>query len=44
MALEAQNDDGEEAYAPIAYSNAIEFSQVPGGGSIAARARAIVKS
>jgi len=32
------------AYAPIAYSNAIEFSQVPGGGSIAARARAIVKS
>jgi len=32
------------AYAPIAYSNAIEFSQVPGGASIAARAREIVKS
>ena len=31
-------------YAPIAYSNAIEFSQVPGAASIAARVRASVKS
>lgn len=32
------------AYAPIAYSNAIEFSQVPGTAAIVARARAAVKS
>lgn len=32
------------AYAPIAYSRDIEFSQVPGTPSIAARAREIVKS
>jgi 2-oxoisovalerate dehydrogenase E1 component len=31
-------------YAPIAYSQAIEFSQVPGAAAIAARVRAIVKS
>jgi len=31
-------------YAPIAYSSAIEFSQVPGAASIAARVRGIVKS
>ena len=31
-------------YAPSAYSNAIEFSQVPGAASIAARVRASVKS
>ncbi len=31
-------------YAPIAYSNAIEFSQVPGAVSIAARVRGVVKS
>jgi pyruvate/2-oxoglutarate/acetoin dehydrogenase E1 component/TPP-dependent pyruvate/acetoin dehydrogenase alpha subunit len=32
------------AYAPMAYSNAIETSQVPSAGSIATRARALVKS
>jgi len=32
------------AYAPIAYSNAIEFAQVPGVQSIIARAREVVKS
>jgi 2-oxoisovalerate dehydrogenase E1 component len=32
------------AYAPMAYSNAIEFSQVPGAQSIAARVRETVKS
>ena len=32
------------AYAPIAYSNAIEFSQVPGAASITARARGVVKA
>ncbi|HEX7751559.1 MAG TPA: dehydrogenase E1 component subunit alpha/beta [Novosphingobium sp.] len=31
-------------YAPIAYSNAIETSQVPNANSIAARVRALVKS
>lgn len=31
-------------YAPIAYSSAIEFSQVPGAASIAARVRAAVNS
>ena len=31
-------------YAPIAYSQAIEFSQVPGAAAITARARAAVKS
>jgi 2-oxoisovalerate dehydrogenase E1 component len=31
-------------YAPMAYSNAIEFSQVPTPPSIAARIRAAVKS
>jgi len=32
------------AYAPIAYSSAIEFSQVPGAAAIVERARATVKS
>ena len=32
------------AYAPIAYSNAIEFSQVPGAAHIVARAKEVVKS
>jgi len=32
------------AYAPIAYSNAIEFSQVPGAAHIVARAKDVVKS
>ena len=32
------------AYAPIAYSNAIEFSQVPGSAHIVARAKDVVKS
>ena len=31
-------------YAPIAYSNAIEFSQIPGAASIAARVRGVVQS
>ena len=32
------------AYAPMAYSSAIEFSQVPDAGAIAARVRASIKS
>jgi pyruvate/2-oxoglutarate/acetoin dehydrogenase E1 component len=32
------------AYAPMAYSSAIEFSQVPDAGAIAARVRASMKS
>jgi 2-oxoisovalerate dehydrogenase E1 component len=32
------------AYAPIAYSNAIEFNQVPGAAHIVARAKDVVKS
>jgi pyruvate/2-oxoglutarate/acetoin dehydrogenase E1 component len=32
------------AYAPIAYSSAIEFSQVPGAAAIADRVRAVIKS
>lgn len=32
------------AYAPIAYSNAIEFNQVPGAGHIVARAREVAKA
>jgi pyruvate/2-oxoglutarate/acetoin dehydrogenase E1 component/TPP-dependent pyruvate/acetoin dehydrogenase alpha subunit len=32
------------AYAPMAYSSAIEFSQVPDAGAIAARVRACMKS
>ena len=42
--LKAPADRLGGAYAPIAYSNAIEFSQTPGAASIAARVRGVVKS
>ena len=42
--LKAPADRLGAAYAPIAYSNAIEFSQVPMNPAIVARARDIVKS
>ena len=42
--LKAPADRLGAAYAPIAYSNAIEFAQVPINPAIVARARGIVKS